>query len=50
MIYKVVIDATKALDALNKMGVKESIKKEKEKEKEKLIYINYYVTNGEDDE
>lgn len=28
----------------------ESIKKEKEKEKEKLIYINYYVTNGEDDE
>ena len=28
MIYKVVIDATKALDALNKMGVKRNIKKE----------------------
>ncbi len=28
MIYKVVIDATKALKKLNKMGVKESVKKE----------------------
>ena len=28
MIYKVVIDATKALDALSKLGIKQSIKKE----------------------
>ena len=28
MIYKVVIDATSALKALNKLGVKESIKKQ----------------------
>ena len=28
MIYKVAIDATKALKELNKLGVKESIKKE----------------------
>ena len=27
MIYKVVIDATRAVDPLNKMGVKKSIKK-----------------------
>lgn len=37
MIYKVVIDATEALNALNKLGIKDSVKKE-----------NYLFTEAED--